>query len=244
MSTQPGGRLEVSVTSTVVHRALDGRRYELSGTLDLGLPSTSSVRVAVRGRTYELVAGVSGLAEEVATSLGVSGFDEELRFAGGTLLIGRTRRVEPGSRITEDILLAVWRGRRHCLISHFYGTSTTMAVDALDTLGITEHDDGMAVRPSGGSAVLAPASVVKEVPALGLLEVTVSSAPQATRLPEWKGRATRSGELFSDQLSNGDPYFVLAGTDTWTTVLPLADTDLARVPALVDRLSTRLLGDG
>ncbi|GAB3470110.1 hypothetical protein [Actinophytocola sediminis] len=232
-------------TTTVVHRALDGRRYELSGTLDLGHPSTSSVRVAVRGRTHELVAGVSGLAEEVAGALAVSGFDEELRFAGGTLLIGRTSRVEPGSRITEDILLAVWRGRRHCLISHFYGTSTAAAVEALDTLGITEHDDGMAIRPKAdaGSAVLAPASVVKEVPALGLLEVTVPTAPQATRLPDWKGARTRSGELFTDRLSNGDPYFVLAGADTWTTVLPLADTDLTRVPALVDQLSTRLLDD-
>jgi hypothetical protein len=54
---------------------------------------------------------------------------------------------------------------------------------------------------------------------------------------------TRSGELFSDRLSNGDPYFVVAGTDTWTTVLPLAGTDLATVPALVDRLAVRVLGD-
>ena len=231
------------MTSTVVHRALDGRRYELSGTLDLTHPSTSSVQVTVRGRMYELVAGVSGLAEEVAAALGVSGFDEELRFAGGTLLIGRTQRVEPGSRITEDILFAVWRGRRHCLISHFYGTTTAAAVEALGTLGITEHDDGIAIRPGAGSAVVSPAAVVKEVPSLGLLELTVSTAPQATRLPDWKGTATRSGELFSDRLSNGDPYFVLAGADTWTTVLPLADTDLARVPALVDQLGTRLLGD-
>ncbi len=231
------------MTSTVVHRALDGRRYELTGTLDLGQPSTSSVRVTVRGRTHELVAGVSGLAEEVATALGVSGFDEELAFAGGTLLIGRTRRVEPGSRITEDILVAVWRGRRYCLISHFYDTTTATAVAARSTQGLTEHDDGMAVRPTGGSAVVAPAAVVKEVPTLGLLEMTVPSAPQATRLPDGKGARTRAGELFADRMSNGDPYFVLAGEDTWTTVIPLADTDLARVPALVDQLGTRLLGD-
>ncbi len=232
-------------TSTVVHRALDGRRYELSGTLDLGHPSTSSVRVSVRGRMYELVAGVSGLAQDVAGALGVSAFDEELAFAGGTLLVGRTRRVEPATHLTEDILVAVWRGRRHCVISHFYDTSTTTAVQVLDTLGITEHDDGIALRPAAGSGstVIAPATVVKEVPSLGLLELTVPSAPQATRLPDWKGAPTRSGELFADQLSNGDPYFVVAGADTWTTVLPLAGTDVARVPALVDQLSTRLLGD-
>ena len=235
--------LATGETTTVVHRALDGRRYELTGPLDLAQPSTSSLRVAVRGRTHELVAGVSGLAGEVAGALGVAGFDEELRFAGGTLLIGRTRRVEPGSRITEDILLAVWRGRRHCLVSHFYGASTATAVDTLDTLGITEHDDGLALAPGTGAAVLAPATLVKEVPTLGLLELTVSNAPQATRLPAWKGVQTRSGELFTDRLSNGDPYFVLAGADVWTTVLPLADTDLAAVPALVDRLGARLLDD-
>lgn len=237
--------IATSRTTTVVHRALDGRRYELSGSLDLGLPCTSSVRVTVRGRMHELVAGVSGLGAEVAAALGVPGFDEELQFAGGTLLVGRVRRVEPGSRITEDILLAVWRGRRHCLVSHFYATSTATAVQALDTLGITEHDDGVALRPAAGtgSAVLAPATVVKEVPSLGLLELTVPSAPQATRLPDWQGAPTRSGELFADQLSNGEPYFVLAGADTWTTVLPLADTDIARVPALVDQLSARLVGD-
>jgi hypothetical protein len=233
----------IGKTSTVVHRALDGRRYELSGDLDLGLPSTSSVRVAVRGRTHELVAGVGGLAEEVATALDVSGFDEELAFAGGTLLLGRTTRVEPGSRITEHILLAVWRGRRHCLISHFYDSSTTAAVEALSTLGVAEHDDGVAIRPGAGSAVLAPASVVKEIPSLGLLEMTAASSPQATRLPGWKGRATRAGELFSDRMTNGDPYFVLAGADTWTTVLPLAGTDVAQAPARLDRLSLRLLGD-
>jgi hypothetical protein len=231
------------VKSTVVHRALDGRRYELSGALDLGRPSTSSVEVVVRGRRHELVAGTSGLGEEVATGLGMSSFDEELTFAGGTLLVGRTRRTEPGSRMTEDLLLAVWRGRRHCLVSHFYNTSTATATELLHTLGIAEHDDGVALKPDAGSQLATPATVVKEIPSLGLLELTVPSAPQATRLPSWKGAKTRSGELFSDELSNGDPYFVLAGADTWTTVLPLADTDLERVPALVDQLGLRLLGD-
>jgi hypothetical protein len=232
------------VASTVVHRALDGRRYELSGPLDLGRPCTSSVEVTVRGRRHELVGGANGLGDEVATALGVSRFDEELRLHGGRLLVGRTRRAEPGSRITEDLLLVVWQGERHCLIGHFYATTTATAVELLHSLGIGEHDDGVALRPrEAGSALAAPATLVKEIPTLGLLELTVPSAPQATRLPAWKGARTRSGELFTDQLSNGDPYFVLAGTDTWTTVLPLAATDIARVPAQVDRLGLRLLDD-
>ncbi|MGH3756986.1 hypothetical protein [Actinophytocola sp.] len=231
-----------SVATRVVHRALDGRRYELSGTLDLREPVTSSVEVTVHGRRYELVTGPTGLGDEVAAALGVSRFDEELRFAGGTLVVGHTRRAEPGSRIVEDLLLAVWRGRRHCLISHLYTASTATAVGILRTLGITEHEDGVAVRPEAGSALATPATVVKEIPSLGLLEVTTPSAPQATRLPAWQGARTRSGELFADRLSNGDPYFVLAGTDIWATVLPLAGTDTARVPALVDRLGLRRLG--
>jgi hypothetical protein len=233
----------IGVTSTVVHRALDGRQYELSGALDLSRPSTSSVEVVVGGRRQELVAGTNGLGDEMAAALGVSRFDEELRFAEGTLLVGRTRRAEPGSRITEDVLLTVWRGREHCLVSHFYNTSTATAVELLHTLGIAEHDDGVVVRPGSGSELATPATVVKEVPSLGLLELTVPSAPQATRLPAWKGVKTRAGELFSDRLSNGDQYFVLAGADTWTTLLPLADTDVEQVPALVGQLGLRLLGD-
>lgn len=234
-----------SAATRVVHRALDGRRYEFSGTLDLGEPVTSSVEVTVHGRRHELVAGSTGLGDELAAALGVSRFDEELRFAGGTLLVGHTRRAEPGSRIVEDLLLAVWRGRRHCLAGHFYGASTATAVGVLRTLGITEHDDGVAVRPraDAGTALATPATVVKEIPSLGLLEVTSPAAPQATRLPAWEGARTRAGELFTDRLSNGDPYFVLAGTDTWATVLPLAGTDPSRVPELVDRLGLRVLGD-
>lgn len=230
------------VTSTVLHRALDGRRYELSGPLDLGLPGTSSLRIALRGRATELVSGLSGLADEAAAALGVPGFDEELGFADGALRLGRVRRAEPGSRITEDILLAVWQGREHCLITHFYDTGTLAAVEALHGLGITEHDDGIAVRPGEDSAPLAPAAVVKEIPALGLLELTLPSAPQATRLPDWKGRTTRSGELFSDRMTNGDLYYVMAGTDLWATVLPLEGADVAGVPVLMDRLSVRLVG--
>lgn len=236
-----------STTSTatrVVHRALDGRRYEFSGEVDLGLPVTSSVEVTVRGRRYELVAGAAGLGDEVATALGIPEFAEQLRFAGGTLLVGHARRAEPGSRIVEDLLLAVWRGRRYCLVSHFYGASTADAVGMLRTLGLTEHDDGVAVRPraDAGSAFATPAALVKEVPSLGLLEVTIPAAPQATKLPSWEGARTRSGELFADTLANGDPYYVLAGAGFRATVLPLAGTDAARVPELVDRLGLRLLG--
>jgi hypothetical protein len=230
------------VTSTVLHRALDGRRYELSGPLDLGLPSTSSLRIALRGQATELVSGLGGLADEAAAALGVPGFDEELGFAGGTLRLGRVRRAEPGSRITEDILLAVWQGRERCLITHFYDTGTLAAVEALNSLGITEHDDGIAVRPGKDSAQLAPAAIVKEIPALGLLELTAPSAPQATRLPEWKGKATPSGELFTDRMTNGDLYYVLAGAEIWATVLPLAGTDAARVPVLLESFSARLVG--
>lgn len=227
---------------TTVHRSLDGHRFGLAGSLDLSLPGTSIVEIAVRGRRYELTSGVAALGDDFAEALGMTGFDEELSFAGGQLLIGHTRRYEARSRLVEDLLLAVWRGSRHCLAIQFTGESTAGALGVLRTLRIAEHDDGITVRPQAGDGgeFASVARVVKQVPSLGLLEMSTLDGQRA-RLPDWQGARTRSGELFTDRLPGGSQYFVLAGRDTWVTVLPLADTVLDQVPALVDRLDLRLI---
>lgn len=236
----------MDATSSVVHRAIDGRRFTLTGSLDLSLPFTSAAAVNIRGRQYELTTGSAGLGDELAGAIGLRSFDEEFGFGGGTLRIGHKRDYQASTQLLEDRMLAVWQGQRYSLITQLYGTSTTAMLGALRTLRIAEHDDGIAVAPmpSAGSSFAAPASVVKQVPTLGLLELAPRSAPQASALPAWQGVATRSGELFTDTLPNGDQYFVIAGRDTWVTVLPLADTVLDRVPALVDRLDLRMIGAG
>jgi hypothetical protein len=81
--------------ASVTHRALDGRRFLLTGHIDLGLPVTSvvevTVRATVRGRLHEFTAGPARLGGDIAPALGVTSFDEELTYQGGTLLIGRVQ---------------------------------------------------------------------------------------------------------------------------------------------------------
>jgi len=230
--------------ASVTHRALDGRRFQLSGQLDLGQPFTSAVGITVEGRPHELTAGPIGLGEELARANGIDGFDEALSFQGGTLRIGRTGHFDAGIRLAEDVLVAVWEGRRYCVVLWLYRATTSDVVGVLRTLRITEYDDGIALEPDAkaGCRFADQATVTKQVPGLGLLEVSARTAAHARALPNWQGVATTAGELFQDTLGNGDPYFVLAGTDTWTTVMPLADTTVGRLPALADRLALRTVG--
>jgi hypothetical protein len=222
----------------VTHRALDGRRFLLSGQIDLRLPFTSVVDMTVRGRLHEFTAGSARLGEDIARALGVAGFDEELSYQGGTLLIGRTRPYDWQTHLVEDMLVAVWRGRRYCLVTQMYGMPTADVLGVLRTMRIEQHDDGVMLRPdrSGGSDFAAPATVVKEVPELGLLEMSPLTDQHVRALPAWRGMSTPAGELFQDRLSDGKPYFILAAADTWTTVLPLATTVHDQVPKLVGRL--------
>lgn len=234
----------MAVEDNVVHRALDGRRFQLSGGLDLGQPFTSSVGVLVGGRLHELTAGPVGLGEELARSVGVLRFDEELAFQGGVLRVGRAQHYDPGIRLTEDLLVAVWEGSAFCLVVRLYRAQTADVVGLLRTLRITEHPDGIAVSPlpRSGAEFAGAATVTKQVPGLGLLEVSTRTAGHAKALPGWQGVTTSAGELFRDTLGDGSPYFVLAGRDTWATVLPLADTAVQQLPSLADRLALRTVG--
>lgn len=222
----------------VAHRAMDGRRFRLSGPLDLSAPFTSAVELTIAGRRHEFTAGSADLADDVAEALGVDDFDERLSYQGGTLLTARASSYDAQIRLTEERLVAAWRGRRYCFVTQVYGASTAQLLAMLRTLRITEHDDGLVVRPDtrAGSRFAAPATVIKQVPGLGLLDMTPLTAERTRQLPSWRGLRTGAGELFRDTLPDGRPYFVLAAADTWVTVLPLADTALDRVPDLVDRL--------
>lgn len=224
--------------TTVAHRAMDGRRFLLSGPFDLGAPFTSVVEMTIGGRRHEFTAGPVGLADDVAQALGVGAFDEELSYQGGALLTARTRPYDPQIRLTEDRLVAVWRGRHYSFVTHLYGASTADLLAVLRTLRIQEYDDGLAIQPNRrtGSEFASAATVVKQVPGLGLLELAPLTTQQAAQLPTWRGLTTPAGELFRDTLSDGRPYFVLAAADTWLTVLPLPDTVLEQVPTLVGRL--------
>jgi hypothetical protein len=228
----------------VIHRSLDGRRFLLSGGLDLGQPFTSVLDVAIGGRLHEFTAGVAGLGADVAGALGGTGFDEEFSYQDGALLVGRLRPYDKRTRLVEELLVAVWQGERHCLVTQLYGMTTADLLSVLRTLRISEHEDGLAVAPSasGGSEFAAPATVLKQIPELGLLEMSPLTDEHVKTLPSWQGLSTPAGELFSDNLADGKRYFVLAGPDTWTTLVPMAGVLPGQVAGRVGELRVQMFG--
>ncbi|GAA3793276.1 hypothetical protein [Streptomyces chiangmaiensis] len=232
------------VASFVTHRALDGGTYRLEGDLDLRAPCTSAVEVVVGARLVEFTAGPATLGDDVASSLSLGAPDSELTFQKGTLRVYESIEREPRSGLVERPLLVVWRGERHALVTRLYGLSVTEVLGLLRSVGIAESEYGLTLQPSrsAGSAFTRPATLIKEVPGLGLLELSRRTKEHTAQLPPWKGVAVASGELFRDTLSDGSPFFVLSSTEIWATVVPLASASVERVPEAVGRLKLRLTG--
>lgn len=228
--------------SAVAHRALDGVSYRIeSDGLDLGSAFTSAVELLVEGRLFEFTAGPAELAEKMAASLGVQAFDTELSFQNGTLRTATTREYDPESQLVERPTLVAWQGRRFSLVTRLYRVTTEDVLALLRTVRITEDDAGLFLAPDArsGSRFAGPAAVVKEVPGLGLVEMSSRTRERTAQLPPWKGSEVPSGELYRDTLSDGRPFFVLSGTRLWATVVPLADTNVEKVPDLLARCTMR-----
>ena len=219
--------------TVVTHRVLDGGWLELEADLDLSRPFTSVLDIGLDGRRYELTAGAAGLGDEVAAAVGIGGFGEELSYAGGTLLIGRGTVPDPRTGVADQVTVAAWRGHRYALVTTLYNASTADVLAVLGAVEIVEHPDGLAVRPAAAAVTMLGALVLKEVPGLGLLEITGRTREAVAQLPSWAGLRLPAGELFRDTLSNGAPYFVLAAADAMVTVLPLASTAAESVPQLL-----------
>ncbi|MFG3662287.1 hypothetical protein [Streptomyces sp. NPDC047706] len=228
----------------VAHRALDGATYRLEGDLDLRAPCTSAVEVVAGGRLVEFTSGPATLGDDVAASLGIEAPESELTFQKGTLRIFGSVEREPRSGLVERPSLVVWRGRSHALVTRLYGLGAAEVLGLLRSVRLTESEDGLALRPGppASSTFTRPATVIKEVPGLGLLELSRRTKEHTAQLPPWKGVAVPSGELFRDTLSDGSPFFVLSSDELWATVVPLASTSVERVPELVGRLALRRTG--
>lgn len=227
---------------TVDHRALDGTAYRLASALDLKLPFTSVAEIVINGRLVELTAGPAGLGENIAEALGVTEFESELSFQGGTLRTAVKSEYDAQSKTVEKPMLVVWQGKRFCLVTRLYRLAVRDVLGMLRTLHIAEHAEGITLTPerAAGSRFARPASVIKEVPGIGLLEMSRATSEHTAQLPPWKGVQVEAGELYRDTLSDGRDFFVLSGAGLWATVVPLADTDVERVPALVERLTLRI----
>lgn len=223
----------------VVHRSLDGVRVRLSGRHDLGGPVTSVARIAVAGRLHEISSGARADALAWAEDIGVRRLDQEFRIHGGRLRTGRAVSVAPGTGVREPVLAAIWEGRRHAVFTHLYHARPADAVAFFGALRLTEHDDGITVghgadAPSRSASALTETALVKEVPGLGLLEISALDARSRRLLPPWRGAAVAGGELFQDTVPGQGPYFLLALRSLLVTVLP--------EEGLAERVPERLSG--
>jgi hypothetical protein len=118
-----------------------------------------------------------------------------------------------------------------------YNAKPADAVRVFQVLGVTEHDDGLTVasRDPKRAGIAEPAEMVKEVPGLGLLEMTALTRTTARRLPSWSGARLPHGELFRDTLDDDSTYFLFATKSAMVTVLP-DDGDTAKIPARLGAL--------
>ncbi|GAA2585932.1 hypothetical protein SMC26_45795 [Actinomadura fulvescens] len=218
----------------VTHRSLDGIRVRMSGSHDLSRPYTSVARIAVGDRLHEISSGGRADARAWAADLGVRAFDQEFTIHGGVLRVGRTSVADPDTRVADEMLAAVWEGRRHAVFTHLYHARPADAVVFFAGLRLTEHADGVVAVPRGRRVRRPePAELVKEVPGVGLLEITALTARTRGRLPKWRGAQVASGELFRDDIDGQGPYFLLATRSLLVTVLP----DDERAPEVPRRLA-------
>ncbi|QKW37736.1 hypothetical protein HUT06_30110 [Actinomadura sp. NAK00032] len=212
-----------SAKREVTHRSLDGVRVRLGGAHDLGRPCTSVARIADRGRLHEISGGTRADALGWAEDIGVARFEQEFRLQGGRLRVGRAETRDPDTGQRDPVLAAVWEGRRHAVFTHLYHGRPADAVAFFGTVRLTEHEDGIVAVPRGRARRAEPAEMVKEVPGLGLLEITPLTAGTRRRLPPWRGARVAGGELFQDTVEGQGPYFLLALRSLLVTVLPEED---------------------
>jgi hypothetical protein len=224
-------------TKSVVHRALDGYRFQLSGNLDLTRPFTSVARYAVDGSLYELTSGEHGAATGWISDLGVRRFDDEFSVQNGRLRTVRVTDYDERAGLEDRMLAVVWQGRRFSVFIPMYNAKAADAVRVFQLLGVTEHDDGLTVasRNPKRAGIAEPADVAKEVPGLGLLEMTALTKTTARRLPSWPGARLPHGELFRDTLDDDSTYFLFATPSAMVTVLP-HEGETAGVPGRIGGL--------
>jgi hypothetical protein len=225
------------MAKSVVHRALDGYRFQISGDLDLTHPFTSVARYAVDGGLYELTSGEHGAATGWTGDLGIRRFDDEFSTQNGRLRTARVTDYDKRAGLEDQLLAVVWQGRRFSMFIPMYNAKPADAVRVFQLLGVTEHTDGLTVASHNPkrAGIAEPAELVKEVPGLGLLQMTSLNKTTARRLPSWSGARLPHGELFRDTLDDDSTYFLLATPSAMVTVLP-HHGETAKVPGRIGAL--------
>ncbi|WP_119730948.1 hypothetical protein [Thermomonospora amylolytica] len=231
----------------VIHRTLDGTVVRLTGDLDLSAPYSSVIRLGFVRRLHELTSVDRAFVVDWVRTLGVKRLTEEYRMQGGRLRIGAgavrdesladfpARQERAG---TERVLAAVWEGRRHAVCAHFYHARPADAIRLFAAVQITEYPEGVALIPRTrhGAVIAETASLAKDIPGIGLLEISPLNRETARLLPAHRGTRLRTGELYRDTHVDGGVYFVMATPTAVVTVLP-GEREAPHAPTRLSRLA-------
>jgi hypothetical protein len=227
--------------ASVVHRALDGAAATFQSSLPLDGPFTSVVNVRMHERLQEFTAGARSLGRAVAADHGIAHFDETYSFQGGRLSLGEVDIYDPGLKLAATFRLAVWEGERFSIHTHVYDQESNDLIRILRRFTFVEGETGVAIQPKdkGRTPFDDSASILREIPGLGLLEVTGRTAATSVGLPAWRGTRTAGGELFRDTVDNRQDYFVLVSPEMKATIIPDPNSDPTTILPHLDELKVR-----
>lgn len=224
--------------ASAVHRALDGAEVTFQSSLPLDRPFTTVVNVRMNSHLQEFTAGPRSLGRAVAADHGIAHFDETYSFQGGRLSLGEADTYDPRLKLATKFRLAVWEGGSFSIHTHSYGQRSSDLIRIFQRLAIVEDQTGVTIQPRdrGRTPFDDSASVLKEVPGLGLLEVTGRTPGTSVGLPARRGTRTAGGELFRDTVDGRQDYFVLVSSEMRATIIPDPGFDPATTLPHLDAL--------
>jgi hypothetical protein len=213
------------------HRAIDGGRVTVAGPIDVTTPVTSTARY----RFGDLVRELTTAPRDAIDALPIV-VDEEYAHRGGTLRIGHRDERDDTVHTGRRDITAAWQGQQFALVVTETAPDGDGLIALVDSLTLEEHTDGLVVG-SDAPMVDAP-RLTKELPGVGLAEIT-PLVPSVTRgLPRWSGTATVGGDLYRDTARGDAPILILVGDSAATTLLldPGTDAEADRATDLAAEL--------
>ncbi len=205
--------------SEITHIAVDAARVTITSDADLRAIATSAGRFLVDGVVREVTTQPAGFFDVLVAAEGLTP-TEEYQLAGGTLRLARAVHADPVSGTQRTDTTAVWEAQGSSLALTTSDLDTEGVLGVLERLELVPSPEGLAVLPGAGVSWYDAPQLVKELPGLGLLEITPLSGDTAGSLPSWPGTPVAGGELYGDELAPGVPYVVLVTETARVNVLP------------------------
>jgi hypothetical protein len=155
------------------------------------------------------------------------------RSTGATCATGARRQREDGE--TQE---------RSSLTANLYGNASAGdAIALFDQFVLSETESGEAIlmpKDVHETAFEDAPMVAKEVPDLGLFNISKLTPAKARGLPKWSGTQVRGGELFVEDTDSPRMRFVLVNGSSVTTIMP--KLPLARDSQAVSELAELQVG--